>query len=223
MGLTPEEIKALQEANKTKKERKEKSPEPEVVLDRKGHQMVERKAIFNHVVEAHKNQDQGSLADKKPKEKTEELLEMAHQEAIIHTIQNDEGVQKKVIQGAEEHVLSELEVRKQEQTKRVQDATFDAIEDAAQNYGIDSGRPLWQLRMAQVGSSFWFIVWFIISSFTFTPVLFFLKMIGTQVENAKLKWTFTVLLYVLLIFGLFMWISKLAGWTWWEPALAVIG
>lgn len=218
MALSPEEIKALKEA---KKERKQKAAEPEVVLDR-SNPVVEKKELFQHVVEAHKNQDPSNIVDKKTKEKTDELLEMAHQEAIIHTIQHDEGVQKKVVKGAEEHVLTELEIRKQVQTKKVQDATFDAIEDAAQNYGIDSGRPLWQLRMAQVGSSFWFIVWFIISSFTFTPVLFFLKMIGTQIENAKLKWTFTVLLYLMLIFGLFMWISKLSGWTWWEPSATIV-
>lgn len=214
MALTPEELKRIREA-KGKKGHPREQPVNELVETEIEVEVEE--SIVDALTRPIEREVGGVRGPKPgPKQKTEELLESVHQEAIAHTIKYDVDMQKKVMAGAASHVLSELEVRHQEQKKKVQDATYNAIEDAANNYGISSGRPMWQLKMAQAGSAFWFVIWFVISTVTFTPVIFFLKMIGVQVKSAKLKWMFTLLMYLMVMFLLFVLISVAIDWKWWS-------
>ena len=141
---------------------------------------------------------------------TEKMIEKVNQSAVIHTIRNNEEVQKKVLESAEEQVMSELEIKRNEQMVKVVKATYNANKDACENLGLDDeGRPMWQIRVAKLINNFWFIVWALISSFTLTPIIFFLKRIGTQVRSVKLTWFLAILFYLglvaLLVFGILSW------------------
>jgi hypothetical protein len=171
------------------------------------------KNVFTNAVDEIKDKDvkQADIQDQ-----TGKIIEKLHQSAIIHSFQNNEDIQNKVVQSAEENVLAEIEIRRNQQIRKVENATYDALIDSAQNFGIDSGRPMWQLKLAKFGSGFWFIIWYLISFFTFTPITVFLKMIGVQVRSAKLKWLFTVLIYLgftLLVVWIVIGIS-LGDWNW---------
>ena len=114
--------------------------------------------------------------------------------------------------------MNEIEVSKNKQSQRLQDATYRANEFAANIYGIDSGRPKWQLALARSGANVFFMIWFIVSTITFTPIMFFLTMIGVQVKSSPLKWLFTILIYFTLILFMLFVTGKIVGpdnWASW--------
>lgn len=83
--------------------------------------------------------------------------------------------------------------------------TPNVNKDVCENLRLSGeGRPMWQIRVAKVINGFWFIVWAIISSFTFTPIIVFSKRIGTQVKSAKLTWVLTTIFYLLILFLIFL-------------------
>ena len=133
-------------------------------------------------------------------EETSGIIKKVGQQAVAHTLKTSEDIQKKVLENAEERVLSELEIQKNQQMLKVIKATYDANKDACENLGLDSdGRPMWQIRIAKMINNLWFIIWAFISSFTLTPIIFFLKRIGTQVRSAKLTWILAFVFYILII------------------------
>lgn len=145
-------------------------------------------------------------------DQTEKMIEKVNQSAVIHTIRTNEEVQKIVLDSAEEQVRSELEIKRNQQMVKVVKATYNANKDACENLGLDDeGRPMWQIRIAKLINNFWFIIWAIISSITITPVIFFLKRIGTQVKSIKVTWILSILFYVIIITGIVFGILALTG------------
>lgn len=138
-------------------------------------------------------------------DQTDKIIEKVHQSAVMHTVKHNEDVQKKVITSAEEQVLSSIEIKRNQQALKVTQASYNANRDACENLGLgEEGRPMWQIRVAKAINNFWFVVWAILSSFTLTPIIFFLKRIGTQVKSAKLKWLLTMFFYLSILFGIFI-------------------
>lgn len=136
-------------------------------------------------------------------DETTGIIKKVSQQAVEHTLKTSEDIQKKVLENAEERVLSEIEIQRNQQMLKVVKATYDANKDACENLGLDAdGRPMWQIRIAKMINNFWFIIWAFISSFTLTPVIFFLKRIGTQVRSAKLTWILAFAFYILIICGI---------------------
>lgn len=145
-------------------------------------------------------------------DETDKMIEKVQQTAIVHTIKNNEEVQKRVLESAEEQVMSSIEIKRNEQALKVVKATYNANKDACENLGLsDEGRPMWQIRVAKVINNFWFIVWAMVSSVTLTPIIFFLKRIGTQVRSVRLTWILTLLFYALIIGGVVLGIMALSG------------
>lgn len=136
-------------------------------------------------------------------DETTGIIKKVSQQAVEHTLKTSEDIQKKVIENAEERVLSEIEIQRSQQMLKVIKATYDANKDACENLGLDAdGRPMWQIRIAKMINNFWFVIWAFISSFTLTPVIFFLKRIGTQVRSAKLTWILAFVFYIMIVCGL---------------------
>ena len=156
-----------------------------------------------------------SITEDQVNDQTLKIIAKLEQAGILFQVENNRGLQKKVLLNAEEKLMNEIEVSKNKQNQRLQDATYKANEFAANIYGIDSGRPKWQLALARSGANLFFMIWFIISTITFTPIMFFLTMIGVQVKSSPLRWLFTILIYFgLLIFFWFV-IGRLVGYDHW--------
>ncbi len=152
-----------------------------------------------------------TVSEEQVNEQTLKIIAKLEQAGILFQVENNRNLQKKVLLNAEEKLMNEIEVSKTKQARRLQDATYQANEFASNIYGIDSGRPKWQLALARSGANVFFLIWFIISTVTFTPIMFFLTMIGVQVKYSPLKWLFTILIYFgLMIFFWFV-IGKLVG------------
>ena len=167
--------------------------------------------VFNETIA---NVKKTELSSDDINNQTGKIVSGIQQTAIIHQVQTNEEVQKKVLVNAEMTLLDELEIRRKEQQTRVQNATFDTIKDAAENLGIATGRPLWQLRIAQGISAVWFVIWALVASVSLTPITVILKGVRTMVKVTGLAWFFTLLFYIGLMFGLYCLIDGITGPSW---------
>lgn len=152
------------------------------------------------------------ITEEQVNDQTLKIIAKLEQAGIIFQVENNKKLQKNVLLNAEEKLMNEIEVSKNRQSKRLQDATYEANEFAANIYGIDSGRPKWQLLLARSGANVFFMIWFVVSTLTFTPIMFFLGMIGVQVKSSPLKWVFTILIYIGLLVLVWVIVANIAGY-----------
>lgn len=188
-----------------KEEPKESTAElelPQETIEEIAKQVVENPKI-KKPFEIKKAVEQSVDKSKEIEDETTGIIKRVSQQAVEHTLKTSEDIQKKVLENAEERVLSEIDIQRNEQMLKVIKATYDANKDACENLGLDSdGRPMWQIRIAKMINNVWFIIWAFISSFTLTPIIFFLKRIGTQVRSAKLTWILAFAFYIMIICGI---------------------
>lgn len=161
--------------------------------------------------DALKDVSDNTVTEEQVQDQTLKIIAKLEQAGIIFQVENNRKLQKNVLQNAEEKLMNEIEVSKNRQAKRLQDATYDANEFAANIYGIDTGRPKWQINLARGGANVFFMIWFVVSTLTFTPIMFFLNMIGVQVKTSSLKWMFTIIIYIGLLVLLWCVIAWIAG------------
>jgi hypothetical protein len=152
-----------------------------------------------------------TVTEEQVNEQTLKIISKLEQAGILFQVETNKSIQKKVLLNAEEKLMNEIEVSKNKQEKRLQDASYAANEFAANIYGIDSGRPKWQLALARAGANVFFMIWYIISTLTFTPIMFFLTMVGVQVKSSPLKWVFTIMIYFSLVIFMFFILGRIVG------------
>lgn len=138
---------------------------------------------------------------------TQKLAMKLEQAGIIFQVANNSALQKKVLANSEKKLLTELEVGTQRQTQRLQEATYDASQDALENAGLRKGSPMWLIRIAKFTSGFWGVIIVLLSFFTVTPVVMLSKSLGVQIKNSPLKWILTMILYLGLAFAVYLLIA----------------
>lgn len=167
-----------------------------------------------HVAEAFKetlsNLKDKDVTDDDLQIETRKLVSKLEQAGIIFQVGNNPRVQKKVLENSETKLFSEMETGMQKQKQRLQDATFDANQDALENAGLRKGSPLWLIRLAKITSGFWSVIIVIVSFFTVTPIVMISKSLGVQIKTSPLKWVLTVLLYISLILVVFAIVANAA-------------
>lgn len=182
------------------------------------------KAPAAHVAEAFKvaltNLSDREVSAEDIDVETQKLAMKLEQAGIIFQVANNSTLQKKVLANSEKKLMNELEVGTQRQTRRLQEATYDANQDALENAGLRKGSPMWLIRIAKITSGFWGVVIVILSFFTVTPIVMLAKSLGVQIKNSPLKWILTMLLYFGLAFLVFAIVANatnmpLPGWLEW--------
>lgn len=197
--------------NKTGKDEKLKDEEMSKLVDSFSLAMssdTNSKAPAAHVAEAFKealtNLSDRDVTAEDIDVETQKLAMKLEQAGIIFQVANNSALQKKVLVNSEKKLLTELEVGTQRQTQRLQEATYDANQDALENAGLRKGSPMWLIRVAKLTSGFWGIIIVVLSFFTVTPIVMLSKSLGVQIKNSPLKWILTMALYLALAFGVYL-------------------
>lgn len=125
------------------------------------------------------------------------LLTKLQSQAMATVVQSDEETKKELLDTAKESVKNEFQAMKQTSIASKQKATYDANSEACRNYGIDKAVPLWQIKMMRVGSAFWFVLYFIIATFTVAPIMVFFKGIKSFIKQTWLAIIFAILIYLI--------------------------
>lgn len=145
------------------------------------------------------------FSKEKPKpemEDTNKIVKEIHKQAVLKVVSEDKDVQNEILEKAKNAVKSEFDSIEQEAIGKRQQKTYDANEEACKNYGIDKAVPLWQIRMMRVGSNVWFVIYFIIATFTITPINIFFKGIKSFIKQTWLAIIFSVFTYLLITVGI---------------------
>lgn len=135
---------------------------------------------------------------KKENNDTSSLISELHKQAIATVVSNDSETKKHLLDKAKKSVKNEFEALEQESLNRKQQNTYNANEEACKNYGISKSVPLWQIQMMKIGSSFWFVIYFIIASFTIAPISVFFKGIKSFIKQTWLAIVFAILMYLII-------------------------
>lgn len=122
-----------------------------------------------------------------------------HDAALVGIVKEDEQIQKKFKDQAKKSINTELGTIDQEIKKRYQTATYNANEEACNNYGIDKDVPLWQIKLMKLGSGFWFIVYWLFASVTIAPLSIFFKGLSAFIKTSWLVFIFALLCYLAII------------------------
>lgn len=130
------------------------------------------------------------------------IIDEVHKQAVVATVQNSEDVRNRVLKQAEKSIDNELQSIDQENIKRLQATTYDANKDACSNYGINSDVPLWQIRLMKIGSSFWFIIYWIVATLIICPINVFCKGLKAFIKQSWLVVIVGVILYLLVTVGI---------------------
>ena len=131
--------------------------------------------------------------------KTENLIGDIHRSAILSEVKNNEQLQDKFVKQAQKSIDNELYSINQENTTRKQMVTYDANHEACKMYGISNHVPLWQIRLMRIGSSFWFIIYFIFATLTIAPINVFFSGIKHFIKNNVIVFVFAVICYLLIV------------------------
>lgn len=132
------------------------------------------------------------------KKDTSEVIEKLQQEALLHAVKTDKATQEKLLDNAKKSAENEFYAMEQKTIAKKQEATYNANEEACRNYGIDKAVALWQIKLMKIGSAIWFILYFIIATFTIAPIMVFFKGIKSFIKQTWLAVIFALLLYLIL-------------------------
>ena len=132
------------------------------------------------------------------KKDTSEVIEKLQQEALLHAVKTDKATQEKLLDNAKKSAENEFYAMEQKSIAKKQEATYNANEEACRNYGIDKAVALWQIKLMKIGSAIWFILYFIIATFTIAPIMVFFKGIKSFIKQTWLAVIFALLLYLVL-------------------------
>lgn len=134
--------------------------------------------------------------EKKEISQTEIIVKKLHDQGLIEFVEDNVEVQEKIIKQVDRSINMELSKIDSRGKKESQDAAYDANKEACKYYGVSDSVEEWKISMMKIGSAFWFVVWFIIASVSFTPIA-----IVTDKINNFIKWYWLSLVITILIFA----------------------
>jgi hypothetical protein len=130
------------------------------------------------------------------------LVQEMSKQGIITIASNDPEVQEKILNQAKLSIAMELSKIDSRGKKEVQEAAYDANKEACKYYGVADSVETWKIKMMKGGSAFWFVVWFLISSVTFTPITIVADKINNFIKWYWLSLTITIIIFAFVVIGL---------------------
>lgn len=130
---------------------------------------------------------------------TAEVVQALQNKEVVSMANTDEQVREKIKENAKEIISTHTDTIAKD-TKRVnQEANFKVNQFACEIYGVDESCPIWQQKLMKMGSSFWFLIYWIIASVTIVPIHIFIKMLGKIVKKNFVSWLLAVLFYMIVV------------------------
>jgi hypothetical protein len=78
-------------------------------------------------------------------------------------------------------------------------------------YGFKEERPLWQQKMMVVGAAVWFVIYFIVASFTVCPLEVFFDVFKNIFKKGWLSMLMAIIVYLVIVVGIPLLTTYLSG------------
>ena len=144
-----------------------------------------------------KQKEELPVAEVKPEDKNQQLVENMFNQAIVHEVANNEDLKEKVLETAKTYVDTEMQTITTKVETKNKEAMFDNNKDACESYGFnEKTTPKWAVAFMRWGYNVILAIWLFIGSFTFMPVIFVAKKISVGVKKAWLAGLLALLIYL---------------------------
>ena len=162
-------------------------------------EVIEKKVTLPNKI-FHKN-----TAEDLPKEeisKTELIVKELHDQGLIEFVEENVEVQSRIMKQIDRSINMELSKIDSRGKKESQDAAYDANKEACKYYGVSDSVEEWKINIMKCGSAFWFVVWFIISSVSFTPIAIVADKINNFIKWYWISLAITIVIFAFVVIGL---------------------
>lgn len=131
-----------------------------------------------------------------------DVVRAVQNKKTMELAEKDENVQAQMEENAKQSIDDSMKVVANESATRVNESHFDLHKTASKMYGFKEARPLWQQKMMVVGSAIWFIIYFIIASFTVCPISVFCDVFNNIFKKAWIGVVVSILVYLAIVVGI---------------------
>ena len=131
-----------------------------------------------------------------------DVVRAVQNKKTMELIETDESVKGKVEENAKHVIEDSMKVVANESKERLNKSHFDLHKTASKMYGFKEERPLWQQKMMVIGSSIWFVIYFIIASFTVCPLQVFFDVLHNIFKKGWLTMIIAIIMYLAVFGGL---------------------
>lgn len=131
-----------------------------------------------------------------------DVVRAVQNKKTMELAETDETVIAQMEENAKHSIDDSMKVVANESATKVNESHFDLHKTANKMYGFKEARPLWQQKMMVVGSAIWFVVYFIIASFTVCPISVFCDVFTNIFKRAWIAVFVSILVYSAIFVGI---------------------
>lgn len=146
-------------------------------------------------------------SDVSAKEETEneEFINSLFNKSVFEQAENNQNLKEKVSNTAEQYAQTRIEAIKKSTEKEEKKALFDNNKDMCECYGFDEVTTTkFLVNFMKIGYSAMSILWIIIGTFTFMPIIFVSKKLTVVVKKLWLAIVIAVLTYGVAVIAPFI-------------------
>lgn len=133
-------------------------------------------------------------------DKAGELVDEAFNQAIVAQVQNNKDLQKELLGSADTVIHNKVNAIKARADQDDKETHFNNKKGACDCYGFnETTTPKWAVNFMNYCHNVFIILWIIIGTFTFAPIVFVGKKIGVIVSRTWIAMVLAFVIYVLIV------------------------
>lgn len=130
----------------------------------------------------------------------EQMVEAAHTSATAVLIADSDEVKAEIMKGAEQVVHNKTKAIQNRAELEAKKALFNNNRSACGCFGFEEDTTeSWAVNYMKIWNRVFTLLWLVVGSFTFAPVLFISSKMGAIVKRAWIAVTLSILIYVLIL------------------------
>lgn len=135
-------------------------------------------------------------------DKAEELIETAFQQAVVHKVTTDEGVQAELLDSADKVIKNKTSALRERADQEEKEAYFNNRRGACDCFGYnETTTQKWAVNVMNAWHNVMTALWLFIGFFTFAPVTFVAKKITVIFKKTWLAVVVSIVLYLFFTVG----------------------
>ena len=129
------------------------------------------------------------------------MVEAAFEQAVVVQVQNDEEVQKQLLDGANQAIQNKVDAIKERTEQEAKEAYFDNRKDACACFGYnEKTTEKWAVNYMNWWHNFFTAIWITIGMVTFAPITFIGRKLKVIFKQTWLAMVLAALIYLGVIF-----------------------
>ncbi len=161
---------------------------------------VEEKPVAP-VIQFEKNTEKKEVTN--GKDTAGELVESALNQAIVHKVTSDKGLQNEMLDIAGNFVKNKSHAIKERADQEDKEAYFNNKKNACECFGYNEATTeKWAVKVMNFWHNIMTAIWLFIGFFTFAPITFVAKKITVIFKKSRVAITLAIIIYLIVVVGI---------------------